>query len=204
MLNDDKIKVVLEGEYYENEESAIIAKDEANKAEKWAKYAEEQANDAENYAGQSQDILADVIENSRRTAENADRAEYWANNAEVQAQSLYQDAVVLDSPVIILHEKKCRYYRSVVAGDVFSIDKSALKQTDKDITFELILNMPTVVAFSFKPILPFGAGETADENKKWMNGSSPDLSEAGNHWFAFTSHDGGVTWLGSYEGRFLL
>lgn len=125
--------------------------------------------------------------------ENADRAEYWANNTEVQSQSVYQGRIVLESPVIVLQERKCRYIRDVLAGDAFTIDKSAIKQLDKDLTFELILRMPAVVSFNLGGI-----------TSKWMGGDAPDLSETGEHWFAFTSQDGGQTWRGSYEGRFAL
>lgn len=46
----DRIVVVDSGQVIETNESAIIAKDEADRAEKWAKYSEEQANLASNNA----------------------------------------------------------------------------------------------------------------------------------------------------------
>lgn len=46
----DRIVVVDSGQVIETTESAIIAKDEADRAEKWAKYSEEQANLASNNA----------------------------------------------------------------------------------------------------------------------------------------------------------
>lgn len=121
----------------------------------------------------------------------------------IQPQSLYQLHAVLDTAAIILQEKGCRYERVVAANDDFTIDTSALNQ-QKDITFELILKMPEAVSFSLEQIVPLGAGETADNNKKWMGGAAPDLSEPGEHWVAFTSHDSGQTWRASYEGLFLL
>lgn len=127
-------------------------------------------------------------------------SKYWSEKAEsifnatdVQSESLYQDIQNLSNTVILLQERVCRYIKDVEEGDSFSIDISNLKQKDKNITFELILNMPSPVSFSFDEI-----------TAKWMGGEAPDLSEAGQHWFAFTSLDGGNTWVGSYEGRFAL
>lgn len=143
---------------------------------------------------QNHDNKSAIIGEQVNVATNeANRAETAANNAEVQEQSVYQGRIVLESPVIVLQERKCRYVRDVLAGDAFTIDKSAIKQLDKDLTFELILKMPTVVAFDLGGI-----------TSKWMGGDVPDLSEAGEHWLAFTSQDGGQTWRGSYEGKFAL
>lgn len=134
-----------------------------------------------------------ALGSAQLAANEANRAETAANNADAQAQSIYQDKVVLNSPVIVLQDKKCRYIRNVVAGDAFSIDKSALTRTNQDITFELILRMLAVVSFNLGGI-----------TSKWMGGDAPDLSEVGEHWLAFTSQDGGLTWRGSYEGKFAL
>lgn len=136
--------------------------------------------------------------------QNALRAEIAANTAEVQAQSIYIERIELETSVIALQERKCRYLRHVAAGDSFSIDLSNVKQLDKDITIELILKMPEVVSFDLSQILPLGEGETADENKRWLNGSSPDFSEPGEYWIVFLTQDGGQSWRASYEGRFII
>ena len=112
---------------------------------------------------------------------------------DVQSESVYQDVQKITTAVVNLQERICRYIKDVAQGDAFSIDASNLKQKNKNITFELILNMPTPVSFDFNSI-----------TTKWMGGEAPDLSEAGQHWFAFTSLDNGTTWIGSYEGRFAL
>lgn len=142
--------------------------------------------------------------NIKQTAvdNSAANAEYWAkeaqkiyNRTDIQSQSIYQERVILDSPVIVLQERKCRYFRNVASGDAFTIDISNVKQTDRDITVDLILNMPSVVPFSLAAIVPSAS--------KWLGGEAPDFSEAGEHWIAFVSSDGGVTWRGSYEGIFV-
>lgn len=132
----------------------------------------------------------------------AGSAKYWAektqdifNAADVQAQSIYQERVIMDSAAIVLQERKCRYFRNVASGDAFTIDISNVKQTDRDITVDLILNMPSVVPFDLSAIVP--------DASKWLGGEAPDFSEAGEHWVAFVSSDGGVTWRGSYEGIFV-
>lgn len=155
------------------------------------------------FSQETERLAGDVSVKTEAAIDAATRAEAAANNAEVRSQSLYQDRVVLETPAITLQEKVCRYERAVAVGDDFTIDVSGLNQ-QKDITFELILKMPTAVSFSLGQILPLGADETADNNKKWMGGGAPDLSEAGEHWIAFTSHDGGQTWRASYEGLFLI
>lgn len=101
--------------------------------------------------------------NIKQTAvdNSAANAEYWAkeaqkiyNRTDIQSQSIYQERVILDSPVIVLQERKCRYFRNVASGDAFTIDISNVKQTDRDITVDLILNMPSVVPFSLAAIVP--------------------------------------------------
>lgn len=143
--------------------------------------------------------------NIKQTAVDASaaNAKYWAekaqdifNAADVQSQSIYQERVIMDSAAIVLQERKCRYFRNVASGDAFTIDVSNVKQTDKDITVDLILNMPSVVPFDLSAIV-------ADASK-WLGGEAPDFSEAGEHWVAFVSSDGGVTWRGSYEGKFTI
>lgn len=133
----------------------------------------------------------------------AGSAKYWAektqdifNAADVQSQSIYQERVVMDSAAIVLQERKCRYFRNVASGDAFTINVSNVKQTGKDITVDLIINMPAVVPFSLAAIVP--------DASKWLGGEAPDFSEAGEHWVAFVSSDGGVTWRGSYEGKFTI
>lgn len=142
--------------------------------------------------------------NIKQTAvdDSAANAEYWAkeaqkiyNRTDIQSQSIYQERVVLDSPVIVLQERKCRYFRNVASGDAFTIDISNVKQTDRDITIDLILNMPSVVPFDLSAIVP--------DASKWLGGEAPDFSDPGEHWVAFVSSDGGVTWRGSYEGIFV-
>ena len=123
----------------------------------------------------------------------AGKAENIFNEMDVQSESVYQDVQKITTAVVNLQERICRYIKDVAQGDAFSIDASNLKQKNKNITFELILNMPTPVSFDFNSI-----------TTKWMGGEAPDLSEAGQHWFAFTSLDNGTTWIGSYEGRFAL
>lgn len=125
----------------------------------------------------------------------AEEAQKIYNRTDIQSQSIYQERVILDSPVIVLQERKCRYFRNVASGDAFSIDVSNVKQTDRDITVDLIINMPSVVPFSLAAIVPSAS--------KWLGGEAPDFSEAGEHWIAFVSSDGGVTWRGSYEGMFV-
>lgn len=119
----------------------------------------------------------------------------WASGLQGRAQSIYQERVIMDSAAIVLQEGKCRYFRNVASGDAFTINVSNVKQTGKDITIDLIINMPSVVPFSLAAIVP--------DASKWLGGEAPDFSEAGEHWVAFVSSDGGITWRGSYEGIFV-
>lgn len=146
-------------------------------------------------------VEASTTQANRAKAE-ADRAEVAADNAEIQPDSGCQNLIDMDSSVIRYQDSVTRYRRNVIAGDVFTIDLSQRRQIGNCITLELILRMPNVVSFSLAQILPLGAGETTDSNKKWLNGSSPDFSEAGEHWVVLFSVDNGVTWRGTYEGKF--
>jgi len=130
-------------------------------------------------------------------------AKYWKEQAEkiynrtdVEAQSVYQERVVLTDTVIAVHERKCRYFREVASGDAYTLDLSEIKQTDRDITIELILKMSEPMPVDLTGIL----GSVG----KWMNDDVPDFSEAGEYWLAFVSSDGGKTWRGSNEGMFIL
>ena len=129
-------------------------------------------------------------------------AKHWAeearkiyNKTDVVAQSIYQERVILESGVIVLHERKCRYYREPAENEAFSIDISNINQPDMDITVDLILKMASAVPIDLSAILPTG---------KWLDDNVPDFSDPGEYWIAFVSDDGGVTWRGSYEGMFAL
>ena len=80
----DGIVVVDSGQVIETTESAIIAKDEADRAEKWAKYSEEQANLASNNA-----IAAAASKEA--AAQSAQSAANTVNGFDVHAAEKQQD-----------------------------------------------------------------------------------------------------------------
>lgn len=80
----DRIVVVDSGQVIETTESAIIAKDEADRAEKWAKYSEEQANLASNNA-----IAAAASKEA--AAQSAQSAANAVNGFDVHAAEKQQD-----------------------------------------------------------------------------------------------------------------
>lgn len=85
----DRIVVVDSGQVIETTESAIIAKDEADRAEKWAKYSEEQANLASNNAiaaAASKEAAAQSAQSAANTvngfdAHAAQKQQAFDNNA---------------------------------------------------------------------------------------------------------------------------
>lgn len=85
----DGIVVVDSGQVIETTESAIIAKDEADRAEKWAKYSEEQANLASNNAiaaAASKEVAAQSAQSAANTvngfdAHAAQKQQAFDNNA---------------------------------------------------------------------------------------------------------------------------
>lgn len=85
----DGIVVVDSGQIIETTESAIIAKDEADRAEKWAKYSEEQANLASNNAiaaAASKEAAAQSAQSAANTvngfdAHAAQKQQAFDNNA---------------------------------------------------------------------------------------------------------------------------
>lgn len=80
----DRIVVVDSGQVIETTESAIITKDEADRAEKWAKYSEEQANLASNNA-----IAAAASKEA--AAQSAQSAANTVNGFDVHAAEKQQD-----------------------------------------------------------------------------------------------------------------
>ena len=73
-MNDD-IVVVDSGQTYETTESAIVAKEEADRAEQWAKYSEEKANLSEQSAissAASKDAAAQSAQSAANTANRFD------------------------------------------------------------------------------------------------------------------------------------
>lgn len=134
----------------------------------------------------------------------AKRAEAFCNRTDVQPQSPYIDIIELESAVIPVQDKKCWYRRIIAANDTFTIDLSAIKNITRCFIIDLIIVNPDALPFDLSAILPLSEGETADENKKWLGKATPDLSEAGEHWVAIFTTDGGQTWRASYEGAFAL
>ena len=80
----DRIVVVDSGQVIETNESAIIAKDEADRAEKWAKYSEEQANLA------SDNAIA-AAASKEAAAQSAQSAANTVNGFDVHAAEKQQD-----------------------------------------------------------------------------------------------------------------
>ena len=80
----DRIVVVDSGQVIETTESAIIAKDEADRAEKWAKYSEEQANLA------SDNAIA-AAASKEAAAQSAQSAANAVNGFDVHAAQKQQD-----------------------------------------------------------------------------------------------------------------
>lgn len=80
----DRIVVVDSGQVIETTESAIIAKDEADRAEKWAKYSEEQANLA------SDNAIA-AAASKEAAAKSAQSAANTANGFDAHAAQKQQD-----------------------------------------------------------------------------------------------------------------
>lgn len=201
-LENSEIKPDELTEFMLNVQDSVTRKaaEAAQSADSSQKSASEAANTLTTVS-----VKAEYSENqANRAKAEANRAELAADSAEVVAQSIYQDFVLLETPVIMLHERKTRYFRVVQENDIFTIDLSHIKQPQKHIAFELILELPTVVNFDLSQILPLTEGETVDDNKNWLNGSNPDLTEAGEHWLLIFSTNGGQTWRASYEGKFNL
>lgn len=80
----DRIVVVDSGQVIETTESAIIAKDEADRAEKWAKYSEEQANLA------SDNAIA-AAASKEAAAQSAQSAANTVNGFDAHAAKKQQD-----------------------------------------------------------------------------------------------------------------
>lgn len=99
----DRIVVVDSGQVIETTESAIIAKDEADRAEKWAKYSEERANLASNNAiaaAASKEAAAKSAQSAANTvngfdAHAADKQQDFDDNAESKTNTYNSNASTL-------------------------------------------------------------------------------------------------------------
>lgn len=87
----DDIVVVDNGSTYETQESAIVAKDEADRAEQWAKYSEEKAN------------LAD--ERAVDAAESSDAAAQAATAA-IEAKQYAETAITDENLIVVATDLK--------------------------------------------------------------------------------------------------
>lgn len=87
----DRIVVVDSGQVIETTESAIIAKDEADRAEKWAKYSEEQANLASNNAIAAAASKEAAAQSAQSAAQSAQSAANTVNGFDVHASEKQQD-----------------------------------------------------------------------------------------------------------------
>lgn len=99
----DRIVVVDSGQVIETTESAIIAKDEADRAEKWAKYSEEQANLASDNAiaaAASKEAAAQSAQSAANTvngfdAHAAQKQQDFDDNAESKTNTYNSNASTL-------------------------------------------------------------------------------------------------------------
>lgn len=99
----DRIVVVDSGQVIETTESAIIAKDEADRAEKWAKYSEEQANLASDNAiaaAASKEAAAQSAQSAANTvngfdAHAAEKQQDFDDNAESKTNTYNSNASTL-------------------------------------------------------------------------------------------------------------
>lgn len=99
----DRIVVVDSGQVIETTESAIIAKDEADRAEKWAKYSEEQANLASDNAiaaAASKEAAAQSAQSAANTvngfdAHAAKKQQDFDDNAESKTNTYNSNASTL-------------------------------------------------------------------------------------------------------------
>lgn len=99
----DRIVVVDSGQVIETTESAIIAKDEADRAEKWAKYSEEQANLASNNAiaaAASKEAAAQSAQSAANTVNGFDvhaaqKQQAFNNNATSKTNTYNSNASTL-------------------------------------------------------------------------------------------------------------
>lgn len=99
----DRIVVVDSGQVIETTESAIIAKDEADRAEKWAKYSEEHANLASNNAiaaAASKEAAAQSAQSAANTvngfdAHAAEKQQDFDDNAESKTNTYNSNASTL-------------------------------------------------------------------------------------------------------------
>lgn len=116
----DRIVVVDSGQVIETTESAIIAKDEADRAEKWAKYSEKQANLASNNAiaaAASKEAAAKSAQSAANTvngfdAHAAQKQQDFDNNATSKTNTYNSNASTLLQQYTDNAAKKLSAYNS--------------------------------------------------------------------------------------------
>ena len=147
----DDIVVVDNGSTYETQESAIVAKDEADRAEQWAKYSEEKAN------------LAD--ERAIDAAESSDAAAQAATAA-IEAKQYAETAITDENLIVVATDLKSTPSNikktagsidnvntvgndieniNAVAANKANIDKVAADKDNIDTVATNIVNVNTVV-----------------------------------------------------------
>lgn len=103
----------------------------------------------------------------------------------VLQQSTTTTATIALNSTTLIHE-------IVPTGDVtFTFNASGL-DASKTITFELYVDMSSTVRTLTFP-----------NTVSWQDGETPDMSELGKYYFVFRSRDGGSTWMGNMQGRWI-
>lgn len=90
---------------------------------------------------------------------------------------------------IDLIQNKTLYEYTISGTTTFTFSTTNLSlNSNRAYTFELLLYMSTVQALTFP------------SNVTWQDNITPNMSEAGNYFFAFRTIDAGSTWKGSLQG----
>lgn len=209
----DTIVVVDSGQTYETTESAIVAKEEADRAEKWAAYAEDKANLSEQSALESAKYRDEAKQISVEAEESSEESRKWAvgtieereeGSSKYWAEQAAESAASVDGGKIkrIAYENirlvYCSGETTVILQDTDEIIK--LNITDNStISFDLstLTYSKAVYTVQIYAVFPNGVKTislSATPSISWINGTTPDFSSGKSHWLVLR-HTSGDTFV---------
>lgn len=113
----------------------------------------------------------------------------------INASHVYQDKKTVTNGNIKLQDDKCIYYSEPVVDTVYTIDEDDLTETDKVITFELVIKQPSTAVNITLPTCSW-IGTDDSETAPVINTAST------TYMLVFRSFDNGSNWVANLQGSF--
>lgn len=109
----------------------------------------------------------------------------------IPSKEIFQNVAHVSGNIIEVSEKYSIYIKKVTENITLNFDITKVTVYNKVITFEILIQMPSLVNVLFASSL----------NLSWLSGDAVEFDEVGNYLLAFRTYDNGKSWLGSFQGK---